>query len=532
MTARCPADNPVPVAWASSPCVAIQQDMGRMPKPRSAFNSPFAGAFFFLALCLPAMGGVTPQPKTDKAEVASNASILRVNSTDQAYDFFRPWTKKAPFSRRGLGTLVEGGRILVTAELVANNTFIELEKAGTAEKSSATVERVDYECNLAVLRPTDPAFIAGMKPMALDCGVRVGDRATVLQLETNGEIAQTLGTVTSIAVGPYPLDNMGLLLFRLSAPMQQRDGSFTLPAVRDGKLLGLLMRYDARSQTADLISTPVIAHFLGEAAKENYGGFARAGIAFSATRDPQLRRYIGLNEPGGVYVTEILAGGAADKAGLHKGDVLLAVNGKAIDQDGNYEDPEFGRIAFSHITNTVSHPGDTLGFRVFRGGKTLEIPVKMESRDRSRIVSESYVVDRAPGYVVLGGVVFMELSRPYLQEWGANWVKEAPQRLVFYDAFQNELPQDRGKIVFISQILPSQDTIGYETLDNLVVSKVNGRKIRSLADLAEAAKHPLNGFQKIELEEDPGVLFLDAASIEANRDKLIKKYSLPAMQRL
>jgi S1-C subfamily serine protease len=490
--------------------------------------------FLFMALCLPVMAGVTPQPKTpsDKPAESNNASILRVNSTNQAHDFFRPWTKKAPFARRGLGTLIEGGRILVTAELIANNTFIELEKAATAEKSSATVERVDYESNLAVLRPTDPEFIAGMKPMALDRGVRVGDRATVLQLEPNGEIAQTIGTVTSIAVGPYPLDNMGLLLFRLSAPMQQRDGSFTLPAVRDGKLLGLLMRYDARSQTADLISSPVIEHFLSEAGKESYGGFARAGLAFATTRDPQLRRYIGLTEPGGVYVTDVMTGGPGDKAGLREGDILLAVDGKAIDQDGNYEDAEYGRIAFSHVTNTLTHPGDTIAFRVFREGKIQEVPVKMEARDRSKILSESFVVDRAPRYVVLGGVVFMELSRPYLQEWGGEWPKEAPQRLVYYDAFQNELPQERGKIVFISQVLPSPDTIGYEGLDNLVVSKVNGREIRSLDDLAEAAKHPVKGFQKIELEEDPGVLFLDAAAIEANRDKLIKKYSLPALQRL
>lgn len=486
-----------------------------------------------LALCLPALGGVTPPPKKTTGESgAANQSILRVNSTNQAYDFFRPWTKKAPFARRGLGTLIDGGRILVTAELVANNTFIELEKAATAEKSSATVERVDYECNLAILRPTDPAFIAEMKPMALDRAVHVGDRATVLQLEANGEIAQTLGTVTSISVGGYPLDNMGLLLFRLSAPMQQRDGSFTLPAVRDGKLIGLLMRYDSRSQTADLISSPVIEHFLAEAGKETYGGFARAGIAFSSTRDPQLRRYIGLNEPGGVYITDVIKGGPADKAGLKTGDVVLAANDKPLDQDGNYDDPEFGRIAFSHITNTIAHPGDTVDFRIFREGKILNVPVKMEARDRSKILSESYVVDRAPRYVILGGLVFMELSRPYLQEWGGDWPKEAPQRLVYYDAFQNELPSDRDKIVFISQILPSPDTIGYEGLDNLVVSKVNGREIRNLNDLAEAAGHPVDGFQKIELEEDPGVLFLDAASIEANRDQLIRKYALPALQRL
>jgi hypothetical protein len=475
------------------------------------------------------MAGILPAPKP---AIAGNLSILRVNSTGQAYDFFRPWTKKPPATRRGLGTLIEGGRILVTAELVANHTFIELEKAATAEKSSAEVERVDYECNLAILKPVDPAFLDGMQPMPFDTGVRVGDRATVLQLEPNGEIAQTLGTVTSISVGGYPLDNMGLLLFRLSAPMQQRDGSFTLPSVRDGKLLGLLMRYDVRSQTADLISTPVIKHFLNEAAKPVYGGFARTGLAFSSTRDPQLRRYVGLREPGGVYVTEVMKNSPADKAGLKIKDALLSVDGRAIDQDGNYDDPEWGRILFSNLTNTLFYPGDTVTFRVFRDGNILEIPVKLEARDRSKIVSESYLVDRAPRYVILGGVIFMELSRPYLQEWGGDWLKDAPQRLVFLDAFQNELPEDRGKIVFISQILPTPDTLGYERYENLVVSKVNGKEIRSLNDVVEAAKTPVDGFQKIELEEDPGLIILDAAAIEANRDALTRKYALPALQRL
>ncbi|MBE2205143.1 MAG: PDZ domain-containing protein [Chthoniobacterales bacterium] len=504
---------------------------GRNSCLRRLFQTAIAGI-----VCLmsnePVLAGVAAPPKTDKATVAASQSVLRVNSTNQPYDFFRPWTKKAPFSRRGLGTLIAGGRILVTAELVANSTFIELEKAATAAKSAATVERVDYECNLAVLRPADPAFLADMKPMELDSGVRVGDRATILQLEHNGEIAQTVGTVTSIVVGGYPMDNLGLLLFRLSAPMQQRDGSFTLPAVRNGRLLGLLMRYDARSQTADIISAPVIEHFLKEVNKAAYGGFARVGLIFTMTRDPQLRRYIGLKEPGGVYLSEVLPGSSAQKAGLKKGDVILAVGGKTIDQDGNYEDEAFGRISFSHLTNTMSFPGDTVPFRIFREGNILEIPVKLESRDPSKVVSESYVVDRAPRFVVLGGIVFMELSRPYLQEWGGDWTKKAPQRLVFYDAFQNELPQDRGKIVFISQILPSPDTIGYEDLDNLVVSKVNNRPIRNLDDLAEAIRHPVDGFQKIELEEDPGILFLDAAAIEKNQDHLIKKYALPALQRL
>jgi len=36
-------------------------------------------------------------------------------------------------------------------------------------------------------------------------------------------------------------------------------------------------------------------------------------------------------------------------------------------------------------------------------------------------------------------LIFQELSRQYLREWGPNWLKEAPQRFVYLDRFQWEL---------------------------------------------------------------------------------------------
>jgi hypothetical protein len=119
-----------------------------------------------------------------------------------------------------------------------------------------------------------------------------------------------------------------------------------------------------------------------------------------------------------------------------------------------------------------------------------------------------------------------------LQEWGNNWVNDAPKRLVYYDAFQNELPEDRGKIVVLARVLPVPETLGYESLQNLVVTQVNGKRVRSLVDLAEAAKQPVKGFHKIEFEEDPKTVFLDAASVEANQKALVEQYSLPALKSL
>ncbi len=472
----------------------------------------------------------TPADPSPPPRVTKN-SLLRVNSTNQAHDFFQPWQKKPPFSRRGLGVVIPGGRILATAELVANSNFIELEKAGTAEKSTAVLERADYECNLVLLRPSDPAFLDGMVPLEFDGRTSIGDSATILQLEPNGQIAETTGRISSIAITPYPLDNLGLLAFKLSAPLQQRDGSFTLPAVRDGRLLGLVMRYDARNQTAEIIPLPVIRRFLQQADSARYHGFPRLGASFSALRDPQLRRYIGLDKPGGIYITKVAPGGSAEKAGIREGDVLLAVNGQPVDQDGNIEDPDHGRILFAHPLNTLTPPGRQATLEIFRGGKTLSVSVTMEPPDRSRIVSPAFMADAAPPYVILGGLVFVELSRPYLMEWGNDWRNSAPQRLVYLDAFQDELPPDRGKIVVLSRVLPTPDTIGYEDIANVVVKELNGQPVKSLADLSAAAKNPVDGFQKIELEEDPKWIFLDAKSIEENRHRLIEHYDLPALER-
>ena len=226
--------------------------------------------------------------------------------------------KEGPFLRRGLGVVLQGGQILVTAELVANRTYVELEKAGSAEKSPAEIIVVDYDCNLALLRPADSTFLKDAKPLTLDTGASVGDRASILQLESNGLIADTPGVITTITVAGYPLDHLALLTYRISAPLQNREGSFTIPAIRDGRLLGLLMRYDSRSQTADVIAAPVIAHFLDDAKLGSYPGFPRAGLVFAATRDPQFRRYIGLQEDG-VYITEVRPGSAAERPACARG---------------------------------------------------------------------------------------------------------------------------------------------------------------------------------------------------------------------
>ena len=75
-------------------------------------------------------------------------------------------------------------------------------------------------------------------------------------------------------------------------------------------------------------------------------------------------------------------------------------------------------------------------------------------------------------------------------------------------------------------------TIGYDELAWLTVTKVNGKEIKSLGDVAEAMKQPQDGFIKIETEEDPKQLELDAAEVEKESPALQQNYGISALQRL
>jgi S1-C subfamily serine protease len=475
----------------------------------------------------------TPAEPDPRPPAIKQPPVVRVNVSSQSSNFTQPWRKNPPAIRQGLGVVLMDGRILVTAELVANHTYIELEKPETALKAAAQVEAVDYDANLALLAAPAAEFLQSIPGAKLDETAVVGDRVDILQLEPNGRPVSTTATITTIEVGPYPVDENAFLLFRLSVPLQSRENSFTVPAFRDGRLVGLVMRYDPRTQTADLVPAPVISHFLTAAAKQPYAGFPRAGLTFSDTRDPQLRRFAKLPEgSGGAYLTKVLPRSPAAAAGLKTGDVLLRVGDKSIDQDGNYEDTRFGRVSLAHYVSTALQAGEKVPFVVWRDGAEVTLEATLAPRDRDGMISQPYIFDTPPSFVIVGGVVFSELSRQYLREWGPNWTRDAPLHLVYLDRFQSELPPDRGKIVFVSAVLPGPNTLGYEGLGFEVVEEVNGKPIRSLQDLATAVDNPTDAFHRIKLGDDPGMIVLDVEASKTEEERIKRDYRLPTMRQI
>jgi len=463
----------------------------------------------------------------------SRGSLVRVRASIQPYDQFRPWQKKSPYGLNGTGVVLPGGKVLATAALVANRTEVGLEKPGSAEKCAAEVEAIDYEANLALLQPTDKNFLKGFAGVVLGPALRAGDKTEVWQLERNGEMLRNQAEILSAGVGRYPSDEAGFLLYGVRVSLPKRDDSYTLPLMKDGQLAGMMMGYDRDSQEGTAIPIPMIEHFLKDAADGKYEGFPTLGVSWSTLRDPNLREEVMAPKSGGLLLTRVNPRGTAGKAGLKEGDVLLSVDGFKLDEDGNYRDPLYGPTAVGNLIRTKPTVGSVARFRISRNGKEMDLTGTYDRKAREEVSIPTLQFDQAPKYLVVGGMVFQELTGVYLQEWGDKWSERAPQRLVEYFTFQQEKrPDPDKKVVFLSQVLPSPITLGYQQLSGLVLEKMNGREIKNLAELASAVDKISSGDIVFEFRDEPGKLILQADGLPAISEKIGKDYRLPALRRL
>ena len=82
---------------------------------------------------------------------------------------------------------------------------------------------------------------------------------------------------------------------------------------------------------------------------------------------PDLAKKFGLKEAHGVLVGEVSGGSPAAKAGMNRGDVILELAGKRV------EDPE-------HLRNEVARtePGKRIPVKIWRGGKEMILQVEIE----------------------------------------------------------------------------------------------------------------------------------------------------------
>ena len=463
-------------------------------------------------------------------------SIVRVNATLQSYNFLRPWEKGAPTPRRGLGAVLSENRVLVTAEMCVNSTFLELEHPSSGARVPARIAGIDYEANLAVLEPVnnDSDVFEGLEPLEMDSSVEAGDELEVWQSEANGDGVTTDVEVLRVNVGRYFIPGSIFMLYQVKGSLQARVNSFTLPVVKNGKLVGMLLSYSSKDQTASVLPVPVIESFLADLEDGDYKGFPNLGIGFAQTLDENLREFAGIeDEDVGIFIRNVAKDGSADKAGLKEGDIILAIDGHKIDPRGNYDDPRYGKLSFSHLVRGDAKVGDVVKVDLIRDCKPMSKDVTLLRKKPEDYLVDPYMFDRGPKYVIFGGLIFQELTQPYLESWGDEWPTRAPFKLVYGNAKPEKYEEEgRDKLVFLSNVLKTPSTLGYEAINSVIVTKVNGIPIKNIGDLANALeKAPADGIHTIEFNDFPKIIFVDDAASRLVNQQLIQ-YGISQLQRL
>lgn len=462
-------------------------------------------------------------------------SVVRINSTLQGWDPAQPWEKDQPDHRRALGPVVGDRQVLTTAEMVADSTYLEFETTDGTRLTPAKIVAVDYEANLALLGPSDEeegkTFFEGLKPFEIAGNPKIGDTLDILQVEDNGMPLLTAGSLQGVDVISSFLEGQFFLSFEVKASMQSAASSFSLPVLRDRKLAGLLTSYNAKDQLSDVTSTEILSRFLSSAASGNYAGFPGLGVTTARTEDPSFRQWLKLSDDqGGVYLSTVRKGGSAEAAGVKKGDVVLGVGEHKIDRRGYYQHPVYGSLFWSHLLRGEKTVGDTATLHLWREGKPVDLEVKLTREEESTRLVPGYTFGKAPNYLVKGGLVFQELTKPILQSFGEDWQARAPLNLL--DTLENpEKYQDKAdRIVFLSGVIPTPATIGYERLRNLIVRKVNGKEIRDMKALIEAFKEAPDGMHSIEFDEENFTVYLDNRVSGGVDDQLMQR-GIPRLSR-
>lgn len=466
-----------------------------------------------------------------KAEVPAwdvRNSVVRINSTQQSWNLWQPWEKNPPRMRRALAAIIGPRLVVTTAELVADATYLEFESADGSRFAPARVIATDHEVNLALLGPANEEegskFFAGTVPFEICAPPKIGDSLQVLQLEDSGLPILTSGPLQSVDLSSSLLPDQSFLTYFIKASMQSASSSYTLPVLNGRQLAGVLLGYDSKDQLCDVVSTDILARFVKGASDGAYTGFPSLGVSIARAEDASFRQWLKLtDEQGGIYIRGIRKGGAAERAGLQKGDVLLAVDGRAIDRRGYYQHPNYGSLSWGHLIRGEKSAGDEIKLSLLRDGKPLELVAKVEREDEKARLVPSHLYDKAPNYLVKGGLIFQELSRPLLESFGEDWRSRAPLNLL--DAFENPEKYEKSidRVVFLSAAIPTPATIGYERLRNLVVSKVNGREIRDMKSLIKAFEEHDGLLHSIEFADENLTVNLDEAISTSVDSQLLQR---------
>jgi len=452
-------------------------------------------------------------------------NVVMVEVTSQTWDYRLPWNPGTVSSARGAGFVIEGKRILTNAHVISGARNITVQREADPRKYPGKVLYVAHDCDLALVEIEDPEFFKGTTELPLGNIPELESVVSVYGFPIGGDrLSVTRGVVSRIDYNSYTHSGReSHLAIQIDAAIN--PGNSGGPVMQDDKVVGVAFqgfRGDVAQNVGYMIPTPVIRRFLKDVKDGHYDHYVDIAIRWMTLENHAMRKYLKRPDDGlGVVVTDIFSEGSSDGV-LKNGDVLLSIDGHPIESDGSVR-LEGQPVQMEEIVER-KFAGDTVSLEVWRKEKLEKLSLTLRPAEMFSMYENIY--EEAPRYVLYGGLVFQPLTanlmavlmgsadlrlRQTYSMFGQDQLyRETPEPVVLtsilpdplnvylrgsadlrlrqtYSMFgQDQLYRETPEPVVLTSILPDPLNVYLRGLAGQVVREINGRKIRTLADVLPA----------------------------------------------
>lgn len=447
-----------------------------------------------------------------------HSAVVRIYTTSQAPDHESPWQSLSPETSTGSGVVVESGRVLTGAHVVANATFVQVQKLADPNKYVARVEAICHDGDLALLRIEGEAFMEDVTLAELGDLPALRDPVSVVGYPVGGEeISITEGVVSRIEMQRYAHSGRHLLAVTVDAAIN--SGNSGGPVILDDKVIGIAFQsLEDAENVGEMVPTPIIRHFLRSSKPGCEVRIPGLGVYWQNLENPALRARLGLDERNGVLVRGVEHASSAWGA-LLEGDVLLAIDGQPIANNGTIRYRGKYRTSFWVLLGELAI-GSRLVFDVFRDGTEQSIEVELAP---ARYLVPRNAYDRAPTWFVYAGLVFQVLTCDFLRCWDDWWDHGPKEFLHLY--YSGRMTEERREVVVLSQVLADEINVGYEDFHTESIKSVNGVSPKDMRDFVQCIEAS-QGTVELHLSRG-GRIVLNADEALAAGPRILERYDIP-----
>ena len=381
---------------------------------------PLLLAFFLLA---PLLGA----PAMAAAPFAWEKAVIHIEVTSKEYSYAQPWARSERKTVK-TGVVVPDHQIITTAEGLADQTLIRLQKGGGGLFSLGRVVWIDYQANLAVVTTDETDFWTDLQPAALANPVPITGSARILHWDED-HLDDRPGDIERIFVNNSALTFVSVPELKVDSLVS--NAGFGEALTSGDKLIGLVCQQTSDGVTA--IPSSFIAEILKARETKTYTGLGYFDFTWDPVQNPLCLDYLKLPGPArGVIVKEIgLKPGVVSL--VKPRDVILQIDGFNIDAGGNYHDPQYQKLMLENLSSRDKWAGMDCQMKIWRDGKEMNITYRLPKAEFTDELVPNQSFDQVPQYVLAGGFVFVPLTNDYLRSWGSDWRQRAPFRLFYYN---------------------------------------------------------------------------------------------------